>query len=182
MRPWFSTSTPLLKSVHQSKIFYQSVAEVPECSCIPWCSVLKTSLSFSFTGTLAEDTERYHCDYPAGCCWRGDTGLQKCLVSVRMAVFLTKKEFAAALDVLSVNPQTTALAVKVSDLSFLEECIFMGWYNLKSLFHAVTMSTLRTDTFKFTYRLLHPLSSKFFPSFMRGKCCSYKVTEKLDCF
>lgn len=47
------------------------------------------------------------------------------LVSVGMGVFLTKVEFAALLHGLSANPQTTVLAVKISDLSFLEECIFM---------------------------------------------------------
>lgn len=47
------------------------------------------------------------------------------MVSVGMVAFLAKEEFGAVLHVLSVNPQTTVLAVKVSDLSFLEECIFM---------------------------------------------------------
>lgn len=75
--------------------------------------MLKTSLPSSFTGTLAEDMERQHCDFPAGCCWRGDIGLEKGLVSVGMVVFLTKEEFGAVLNVVSVNPQTTVL---VSDL------------------------------------------------------------------
>lgn len=89
---------------------------------------------------------------------------------------LTKEEFAVALHALSVNAQTTFLVVKVSDLPFLEECV---WHEIPVSW--VTMSTLRADTFKFTYKLLSPFSSKLFPSFMRrGKCCFHKVTEKPD--
>lgn len=87
--------------------------------------MLKTSLPLFFTGTLAEAMEMYHCDFPAGCCWRENTGLEKCLISVGMVVYLTKEEFGAVLHILSVNPQTPVLAVKVSGLSFLGECVFM---------------------------------------------------------
>lgn len=174
-RPWFATSALFLKSVHQSKIFYQSIAEVPGYSYTPWCVGNIPSFFFYW------DTGRVHGEVPL---WfpywllleRGHEAGEVLGLSWDGCSVLTKEEFAVALHALSVNAQTTFLVVKIPDLPFLEECV---WHEIPVSW--VTMSTLRADTFKFTYKLSSPLSSKLFPSFMRrGKCCSYKVTEKPD--
>lgn len=131
---------------------------------------------FFFTGTVAEDTLWFPC-------WLLlERGHRAGEVLVSVGCFSSERGICCVLHGLSVNPQTTVLAVKTSDLSFLEECIFMWWYDRKSLFHATTVSTLRTDTFKFTYRLLYPLSSKFFPSFLRGGNAALIITKKPEYF
>lgn len=181
MRSWFSTSILFLISVSQSKIFQQWLAEVPGYCCIPWCSVLKTSLSFSCTGTLAEDTDA-PLWFPCWLLLEGDTGLEKCLSQLGWVFFLPKWNLLLFyMDSQQIHkPQSWQLRYQTCHFwrnAFLCDAMtgnpcFMQppcppWEQI--------LSNLLTGS----YILFHP---SFFPHFWEEENAALIITEKPDYF